>query len=158
LLLRTQILALTCLAISACGGDPGGPVQAREFADPGFVTAGGLRLYYALTLVSDLPPAIAGSYAVVQRRNLALLTITLAPATGIGAERLAANELEAAAVTLIGMRQALPLRRVDEAGGPTYLAEVTVRDREPITIEIRARAVAGGPEITARWTREFDLE
>ncbi|MGB5131143.1 MAG: DUF4426 domain-containing protein, partial [Steroidobacteraceae bacterium] len=131
---------------------------AREYADPGFVTAGGLRLYYALTLLSDLPPAIAGSYAVVQRRNLALLTITLAPATGIGTERLAANELEAAAVTLIGVRHTLPLRRVDEAGGPTYLAVVTVRDREPITIEIRARAIAGGPEFTARWTREFDLE
>jgi len=33
-----------------------------------------------------------------------------------------------------------------------------VRDREPITIEIRARAAANGPEITARWTREFYLD
>ena len=94
----------------------------------------------------------------MQRRNLALLTITLAPSTDIGAERLTANELVATAGTLIGERRALPLRRVDEAGGPTYLAEVAVRDREPITIEIRARAVADGPEITARWTREFYLE
>ena len=158
MLLRTQLLALSCLALGACGSGPDKPPPAREYADPGFVTASGVRLYYALTLVSDLPPAIAGSYAVVQRPNLALLTITLAPASGIGTERLAANELEASAVTLIGERQALPLRRVNEAGGPSYLAEVTVRDREPITIEIRARAIAGGPEITARWTREFYLE
>jgi len=158
LLLRTQIFALACLAFSACGGGPDRPPPAREFADPGFVESGTVRLYYALTLIGDLPPAIAGSYGVVPRRNLALLTITLVPGTGTGAPRLAASELEATAVTLIGERRALSLRRVDEAGGPTYLAEVTVRNREPITIEIRARAVADGPEIAARWTWEFYLE
>jgi uncharacterized protein DUF4426 len=157
-LLRAQILALGCLAIGGCGENPGAPPTAREFADPGFVTVGDLRLHYALTLTSDLPPAIAGSYDIVQRRNLALLMITLAPESGSGSERIAAIELHAMAVTLIGERQALTLRRVDEQGGPTYLATVTVRHREPITIEIRARAVAGGPEITTRWTREFHLE
>ena len=158
MLLRTQILALFCLFIGACGGDADRPPPAREYSEPGFVELGGVRLNYALTLIGDLPPAIAGSYAVVQRRNLALLTITLAPATAVGSGRLAAIELDATAVTLLGERQALPLRRVDEAGGPTYLAELTVRNREPITIEIRARAFADGPEITARWTREFYLE
>ena len=158
MLLRTQIFALACLTICGCGEDPGTPPPAREFADPGFVTAGVVRLYYALTLTSDLPPAIAGSYNIVQRRNLALLTITLAPAAAAATERLAAIELNAEAVTLIGERQALSLRRVNEPGGPTYLATVTVRHREPITIEIRARTVADGPEITARWTREFYLE
>ena len=156
--LRAHVLTLSCLAFGACGGGPDKPPPAREYTDPGFVTGGGVRLYYALTLVSDLPPAIAGSYAVVQSPNLALLTITLAPETAVGIRRLAANELDAAAVTLLGERQQLALRRVDDTGGPTYLAEVAVRDREPITIEIRARAIADGPEITARWTREFDLE
>lgn len=155
---RAQVLALACLAIGACGTDPGRPPAAREFADPGFVTAGRIRMDYALTLTGDLPPAIAGSYAVVQRRNLALLTITLAPEAAVGARRIRASELDATAVTLLGVRQALALRRVDEPDGPTYLAEVEVRDREPITIEIRALAVADGPEITARWTREFYLE
>ena len=158
MLLRTRVLALSLLTFGGCGDDPGAPPPAREFADPGFVSAGAVRLHYALTLTSDLPPAIAGSYDIVQRRNLALLTITLTPAAGAGTERLAAIELDAQAVTLIGERQALPLRRLDEHGGPTYLATVTVRHREPITIEIRARAAADGPEITARWTREFYLE
>jgi hypothetical protein len=158
LLLRTLVLALACLTIGGCGDDPGKPPPAREFADPGFIAAGDVRLHYALTLTGDLPPAIAGSYDIVQRPNLALLTITLAPATGAGTQRLAAIELNAQAVSLIGERQTLSLRRVDELGGPTYLATVAVRHREPITIEIRARAVTGGPEITARWTREFHLE
>ena len=158
MLLRTQIPALACLLATACGGDPGPPPPAREYTDPGFVTAGDVRLDYALTMTRDLAPAIAGSYDIVQRPNLALLVVTLAPAAGSGTARLAAAELEAESVTLTGERTALPLRRVDEAGGPTYLATVEVRHREPITIEIRARAVAAGPEISARWTREFNLE
>ena len=158
MLLRTQILALSCLTICGCGDDPGSPPAAREFADPGFVTAGNVRLYYALTLTSDLPPAIAGSYDIVQRPNLALLTIAIAPASSAATERLAAFQLQAEAVTLIGERQALSLRLVNEPGGPTYLATVMVRHREPITIEIRARTISGGPEINARWTREFYLE
>lgn len=157
-LLRAQILALSCLAVGGCGDDPGIPPPAREFSDPGFVSVGAVRLNYALTLTSDLAPAIAGSYDIVQRRNLALLAITITPAAGAGTERLTAIELNAEAVTLMGERQALPLRRVNEHGGPTYLATVTVRHREPITIEIRARTVAQGPEINARWTREFHLE
>jgi hypothetical protein len=158
MLLRTHILALTCLTIGGCGDNPGAPPPAREFADPGFVAAGDVRLHYALTLTSDLPPAIAGSYDIVQRRNLALLTITLTPAAGTGTERLVAIELQADAVSLLGERSPLPMRRVDEDGGPTYLATVSVRHREPITIEIRARVAIDGPEIATRWTREFHLE
>jgi len=157
-LLRTQILALTCLTIGGCGDDPGTPPPAREFTDPGFIAAGDVRLHYALTLTSDLPPAIAGSYDIVQRRNLALLTITLTPAAGTGAERLVAIELQADAVSLLGERSPLPMRRIDEDGGPTYLATVSVRHREPITIEIRGRVAIDGPEIATRWTREFHLE
>ena len=158
MLLRAQFLMLCCMTACGCGDDPGAPPAAREFADPGFVTTGDVRLYYALTLTNDLPPAIAGSYDIVQRPNLALLAITIAPAAGAGTERLTAIELQAEAVTLIGERQALSLRLVNEPGGPTYLATVTVRHREPITIEIRARTISGGPEINARWTREFYLE
>ena len=156
--MRAQFLLLACLSAGGCGNDSATPPPAREFTDPGFVTTGTVRLDYALTMTRDLAPAIAGSYDIVQRPNLALLVITLSPAAGTGTARLAAALLDAESVTLTGERTQLPLRRVDEAGGPTYLATVTVRHREPITIEIRARAVAQGPEISARWTREFNFE
>jgi hypothetical protein len=150
--------AVAGLTLAACSESPGEPPQARAYADPGFVTAGNVRLHYALTLTSDLAPAIAGSYGILQRRNLALLTITIVPAVASEPLRLAAIDLQAVALSLLGERRALPMRRFDEDGGPTYLATVTVRHREPITIEIRARVAADGPEITARWTREFHLE
>ena len=52
----------------------------------------------------------------------------------------------ARAVTLLGERQALSLRRVNESGGPTYLATVKVRHREPITIEqvLASKEIASG--------------
>jgi len=156
-LLMLAGLAVTGLALTACGDSPPRPAPARIYADPGFVTSGVVRLHYALTLTSDLPPAIAGSYGILQRRNLALLTITILPADS-GVVRLVATELEAVAVSLLGERRPLRLRRLDEEGGPTYLATVAVHHREPITIEIRARVAADGPDITARWTREFHLE
>jgi hypothetical protein len=155
---RAQIFAFACLAVGGCADNSGVPPPAPEFADPGFVTAGDVRLDYALTLTRDLDPAIAGSYGIVPRPNLALLVITLAPAKDVHGERIAAVELEAEAVTLIGDRQPLPLRFVNEHGGPSYLAAVAVRHREPITIVISARARAHGPDISVRLSREFYLQ
>lgn len=151
-------VAFAALALAGCAEAPSAPPRARPYADPGFVAAGNVRIYYALTLTGDLPSGIAGSYGVPARSNLALLTVALVPTVAGAAPRTEAAELDAAAVNLLGERQPLVLRRIDEDGGPTYLATVTVHDREPVTIEIRARVAADAPEIVLRWTREFYLE
>lgn len=158
MVLRVKALAVAGLALAACGESPVTTPPAVPYADAGFVAAGDVRLHYALTLTSELAPTIARSYGILPRRNLTLLTIAIAPVGAVGASRIAAIELEVVAVTLLGDRRPLTMRRFDEAGGPTYLATVAVRHREPITIEIRARVAASGPEIATRWTREFYLE
>ena len=150
-------LALPLVLLAACGDDPAPIPAALPYADPGFVAAGEHRLHYALIMTRDLASEIAGSYGIVPRRNLALLTITLTSRNTDGA-RLAASELAATSVLLTGQRQALALSRHDEAGGPSYLATVEVRPRVPVTIEIRARATPEGPEMTARTMREFHFE
>ena len=146
------------LLLASCGGSPEPVPEAVPFTDPGFVETGDYRLHYALTMTGDLPSAIAGSYGIVPRRNLALLTLTLAPRSSIGVTRIGASEIEATAVALTGERSSLPLVRHDEAGGPSWLAPVEVRHRVPITIDIRARATDSSPEIRVRLTREFRLE
>jgi hypothetical protein len=115
-------------------------------------------MHYALTLARDLPSAIAGSYGIEQRRNLAVLTVTLAPRDATGSPQVPAPVIEAESVGLTGRRDALTLARHDEAGRETWLAIVEVQHRVPITIEIRARATPGGPELRARLTREFRLD
>jgi len=152
------VLALALLLLASCGDSPAPIPAALPYADPGFVDAGEHRLRYALVMTRDLPSEIAGSYGIVQRRNLALLTITLASRNPDTGARLAAAELAATSVLLTGQRQPLALTRHDETGGPSYLATVEVRHRVPVTIEIRARATPAGREMTARTTREFHFE
>ncbi len=154
---RTGLLCLlACFA--ACGSPPPPPPPAIPYTDPGFVATGDVRLHYALTPTQDLPAGIAGSYGIVQRRNLALLTITIVPQGAPAATRLVASELSATAIALTGERKALALARHDDPGGPTYLATVDVRHRVPVTIEIQARVSPDSPRITTRWTRQFHLE
>ncbi len=148
---------LICLWISGCGGSPEPVPPAASYEDPGFVEAGDFRLRYALTLSTDLPAEIAGSYGIVQRRNLALLVLTLERRAAAG-QRVDAESVEAESVALTGERHVLALARHDDPGGPTWLAPVEVLHRVPLTIEIRARATAASPALRARLTREFRLE
>jgi hypothetical protein len=155
---RFLAAATAALALAAgCGGSPEPVAEARPFADPGFVVGSGLRMHYALTASRDLPASIAGSYGIEQRRNLAVLTVAIAPQDPRSAAAGAALRLEADAVSLTGIRRPLVLTRHDEAGGATWTATVEVRHRVPVTIEIRARTRDGLP-LTARLTREFRLE
>jgi hypothetical protein len=154
-----RLAALVALALTAgCGHDPGPVPDAPAYADPGFVEVEGWRLHYALTATLDLPAAIAGSYGIVQRPNLALLVIALEARPPLQAADATGREVAATAVSLTGARETLALARRDEAGLPTWLATVEVRHRVPITIEIQARATAAGPELRARLTREFRME
>ena len=146
------------LAIAGCGGNPEPVPPAASYEDPGFVESGGYRLRYALTVTTDLPAAIAGSYGIVQRPNLALLAVTLERLDAASGTRVDAESITAESVALTGERRTLLLARHDDPGGPTWLAPVEVRHRVPLTIEIQARATAAGPTIDARLTREFRLE
>jgi uncharacterized protein DUF4426 len=150
--------ALLALALGAGCGPGREPVpEAPAYADPGWVEAGGWQLHYALTPSRDLPSAVAGSYGIEQRSNLAVLVVALAPSDG-GTTRADAPEASADVVALTGERAPVALARRDEAGRPTWLASVEIRNRVPVTIEIRARAARDGPELRARLTRDFRFE
>ncbi len=156
---RSRAAALLLgLAVTACGDGPASVPQAPAYHDPGVVEAGGYRLRYALTLTTDLPAEIAGSYGIERRRNLALLALTLERQDARTATRVDADRIEAESLWLTGERRPLALVRHEDPGGPTWLATVEVRHRVPLTIEIRARATDASPELRARLTREFGLD
>jgi hypothetical protein len=150
--------AAALLLAAGCGGNGEPVAAAAPYLDPGFVEAGGHRLHYALTLSNDLPAAIAGSYGIVQRSNLAVLTIAIAPRDPGAGGGLGGARAEATAVSLTGARQPIALERRDEPGGATWIGTLDVRHRVPFTIEITAFATPDGPPLRARLTREFRLE
>jgi len=149
--------AAALLLAAGCGGSPEPVAEATPYLDPGFVEAGDYRLHYALTLARDLPSAIAGSYGILRRPNLAVLTVAIAPRDTSAGPAVAGAQAEATAVSLTGTRESLVLERRDEPGSATWIATVEVRHRVPLTIEIEARAAPDGPLLRARLTREFRL-
>jgi hypothetical protein len=156
---RAGLATAAALVLAAgCGGSPEPVAEATPYLDPGFVEAGDYRLHYALTLARDLPSAIAGSYGILQRPNLAVLTVAIAPRDTSAASAVAGAKVEATAVSLTGVRESLVLERRDEPGAATWIATVEVRHRVPLTIEIEARAAPGEPLLRARLTREFRLQ
>ena len=155
---RGAAAAAALVLAAGCGGSPAPAPEAAPYLDPGFVETGEYRLHYALTLARDLPAAIAGSYGIVQRRNLAVLTVALTSRDPSAAATIREPAVAATAISLTGERRPLALSRHDEPGGATWLATVDVRHRVPIAIEIRARATPEAPLLRARLTREFRLE
>ncbi len=156
--MTTRRTALSCawlLPLAGCGGAEREPTPARPYEDPGFVLIGEQRLHYALTLTTDLPPEIAAAYGVERRPNLALLTIALEPGDATNAQEL---QVDALAISLLGDRQPLALRRSEQDRRPTWVATLAIRHREPVTIEIRARRPASAQEVVARRTREFYVD
>lgn len=150
---RAALWACLLALLAGCGGGETPPPPAQPYADPGFVEAAGCRLHYALTPTIDLPSGVAGSYGIVQRRNLALLTVALVMQDGAACDVALRS---ATAVSLTGLRRPLALARHDDDGAPTFLATVEIRDREAVTIEILA--LAAGREIEARFTRSFHVD
>jgi hypothetical protein len=158
---NNRALAATAAALllaTGCGGTPEPVAEAAPYLDPGYVETGDVRLHYALTLASDLPAAIAGSYGILPRTNLAVLTVAITPRDAGAGAALADARAAATAVSLTGVRTPLALSRRDEPGGATWIGMVDVRHRVPFTIEIEAHATSDGPPLRARLTREFRLE
>lgn len=129
------------LLLASCGDGTAPAPATLPSADPGLVDAGPCRLRDAPVKTCDLPSEIAGSYGIVQRRNLALPTIKLRSRNAAVGARVVAAELAATSLLPTGERRTVARARHHEAGGPRYPATVEVRHCVPVTIESRVRAM-----------------
>ena len=145
--------------LAACGNrvEPP-PVAARSFDDPGFVAAGEHELHYGAILAAELPDAVAAEYGIDPRMDTVIVNLSVL--------RHRSGQLPAsvdATVSgtwrdLIGEPVELRFRAVTAGGAVSYVATAPVRNRQPIVLELRAQPVGSESRLTARITRQFDLQ
>ncbi|MEY4376431.1 MAG: hypothetical protein RJB26_981 [Pseudomonadota bacterium] len=146
------LMATCVLWLAACGsGTPPAPPPAQAWTDDGYVVAGPYTLSYQAQPLQDLNAEVAKRYGLQPRAGRGLLTIVLnrAPA-GAPVEATLAVEVR----TLTGELREANLRRVEDAGAVSYLAEFAAPRREWLVFQVAAD-VKGGPHLQATFRREF---
>ncbi len=143
---------LGSLGLTACGSStPVAPPPAQAWTDEGYVTQGPYTLSYQAQPLQDLDPEIAKRYGLqpVPGRGLLTLVLNRQPnATPVEAKF--AVEVR----TLTGALREAPLRRVEEAGAVSYLAEFSAPQRELLVFQVTAQLADGTP-MKASFRREI---
>ena len=150
--MRAWALLPVLLALAGCGSSrPSAPPPAQAWTDDGYVTAGPYTLSYQAQALQDVNFEVARRYGLQPRPGHGLLTLVLNRQPG-------ATPVEATYVaeirTLTGEIRETTLRRVEEAGAVSMLAEFTTSRREWLVFKVAAE-VPDGPRLEATFRREF---
>jgi hypothetical protein len=157
---KASLLAvLGVVLLAGCGGSgaPPAPVPARLYEDPGFVAAGDHEMRYGIVLASELPAEVATTYGINRSKDRAVVNVSVLRRRGGALPTPIEAEVEGEWRTLISEPKPLVFRPVLQAGAISYIAELPVRDQQPMTFELRARPPQAAA-MTARITRAFDTE
>ena len=140
------------VGLTACGSStPAAPPPAQVWTDEGYVTQGPYTLSYQAQPLQDLDPEIAKRYGLQPAPGRGLLTLVLnrqPNATPVEAK------LSVEVRTLTGALREAPLRRVEEAGAVSYLAEFAAPQRELLVFQVTAQLADGTP-MKASFRREI---
>jgi len=150
---------LAALCLAACGSDaPPSPVAARPFDDPGFVAAGGYELRYGAVQASALPAEVAAGYGIAPRSDRLVVNLSVLQRRDGGLPVAVEAGITGTWRGLAGEPSALRFRAVQAGGSVSYVAEVPLRNRDPIVLELVAAPPAAPAPLRARLTRQFDVE
>lgn len=140
------------VGLTACGSStPAAPPPAQAWTDEGYVTQGPYTLSYQAQPLQDLDPEIAKRYGLQPAPGRGLLTLVLnrqPNATPVEAK------FTVEVRTLTGVLREAPLRRVEEAGAVSYLAEFAAPQRELLVFQVTAQ-LADGTQLKAAFKREM---
>lgn len=151
--MRFGWLALPALwLLGGCGSStPATPPPAQAWTDDGYITNGPYTLSYQAQALQDVNPEVANRYGLRPRTGRGLLTLVLNRQPGaVPVEATFSAEVR----TLTGELREAPLRRVEDAGAVSLLAEFTTTRREWLVFRVTAE-VPGGPRLETTFRREF---
>lgn len=152
---RLSALWLVLLGLAACGSStPSAPPPAQAWTDDGYVAQGPYTLSYQAQLLQDLDPAVARRYGLQPGAGRGLVTLVLNQQPGaLPVEASFTLEVR----TLTGELRETRLRRVEDAGTVSYLAEFPTTRREWLTFKVVAEPPTG-PRLEASFRREFFVD
>jgi hypothetical protein len=140
------------LGLAACGNStPSAPPPAQVWTDEGYVAQGPYTLSYQAQPLQDLDPQIAQRYGLKPAAGRGLLTLVVnrqPDATPV--EATVSVEVR----SLTGVLRDAPLRRVEEAGTVSYLAEFATSQREFLVFQVTAQ-LKDGTQLKASFRREM---
>jgi Domain of unknown function (DUF4426) len=138
--------------LAGCGGGaPPAPPPAHAWTDDGQVAAGPYTLSYQAQPLMDLAPTVAQRYGLDRRPGRGLLTLVLNRQPG-GTAAEATYSVEVRSLT--GALRETNLRRVEEAGAVSHLAEFPTTGREWLVFHVTAE-LPEGKRLEATFRREF---
>lgn len=140
------------LGLTACGNStPTTPPQAQAWTDEGYVTQGPYTLSYQAQPLQDVDPQIAKRYGLQPSAGRGLLTLVLnRQPNATPVEATFSVEVR----SLTGVLREAPLRRVEEAGAVSYLAEFATPQREILVFHVTAQ-LNDGNHLEASFRREM---
>ena len=143
---------LAPLGLAACGnGTPSAPPPAQAWTDEGYVTQGPYTLSYQAQPLQDLDPQIAQRYGLQPAAGRGLLTLVVnRQPDAVPVEATFLVEVR----SLTGALRDAPVRRVEEAGAVSYLAEFATPQRELLVFQVTAQ-VNDGTQLKASFRREM---
>lgn len=140
------------VGLTACGSStPEAPPAAQAWTDEGYVTQGPYTLIYQAQPLQDLDPQIAMRYGLQPAAGRGLLTLVLnQQPNATPVEATFSVEIR----SLTGVLREAPLRRVEEAGAVSYLAEFATPQRELLVFHVTAQ-LTDGTQLKASFRREM---
>lgn len=144
--------AVLSLLLGGCGSSaPPAPPPAQTWTDDGYVTSGPYVLNYQAQRLQDVDAAVARRYGLHPAPDRGLLTLVLNRQPGTTPVE---ATLSVAVRTLTGELREANLRRVEDAGAVSYLAEFPLSGREWLVFHVAAQ-LPDGPRLEADFRREF---
>ena len=148
---RTPCLLLLSCALAACGAPSVSPSTGPQ--PPAELRTGDVVVRATTLPTLRLNQAMADRYGVERNANDVLLVVGLRRGSQAH-ERSAPGRVEAVASDLLGRRQAIALRRIDDAGYVDHVGVVQVAMPDTLRFEIQAHP-DGAPAATLRFHRDF---
>ena len=144
--------ALAPLGLVGCGhGTPTAAPPAQAWTDEGYVSQGPYTLSYQAQPLQDVDPQIAKRYGLQPSAGRGLLTLVLnRQPNATPVEATFSVEVR----SLTGVLREAPLRRVEEAGAVSYLAEFATPHREILVFHVTAQ-LNDGAHLEASFRREM---